>query len=412
LPQPKLVNLRAASVMLMGRRLDAVVAQARPLSEGVRSAGWRVDLQATQLAGRVEWRPAEPGSRDAQGRVLARLSRLSIPPAANESSDDGLGDEGIEWPALDVVVDDFELRGRRLGRLEVVAEVERTERAGPLARGFSGDWKLTRFALSNADASLIASGTWAGLSTGLPTVDTQGKTRRTAMDFELELKDSGALLTRLGLEQALRAGAGRINGQLAWRGSPLSPDVRSMQGQLRLDMRSGQFLKADPGAARLLGVLSLQSLPRRLLLDFRDVFQEGFPFDSITGDVAVAGGVASTNNLRMRGIQAAVLMEGSADLNRETQDLRVLVVPEINAGTASLAYATINPALGLGTFLAQLFLRRPLMAASTREFSITGSWVDPKVERLQRANLPTSEQVDRAVNAPEPAASPSNRRTP
>lgn len=185
-----------------------------------------------------------------------------------------------------------------------------------------------------------------------------------------------------------------------------------MQGQLRLDMRSGQFLKADPGAARLLGVLSLQALPRRLLLDFRDVFQEGFPFDSITGDVAVAGGVASTNNLRMRGIQAAVLMEGSADLNRETQDLRVLVVPEINAGTASLAYATINPALGLGTFLAQLFLRRPLMAASTREFSITGSWVDPKVERLQRASLPTSEQVDRAVNAPEPAASPPNRRTP
>lgn len=412
LPLPNVVNLRAASVMLMGRRLDAVVAQARPVSEGVRHSGWRVDLQATQLAGRVEWRPAEPGSRDAQGRVLARLSRLSIPPATQESADDGLGDDRIEWPALDVVVEDFELRGRRLGRLEVVAEVERSERAGPVARPFSGDWKLTRFALSNADATLNASGTWAGLSTGFPTAEAQGKTRRTAMDFELELKDSGALLTRLGLEQALRAGAGRINGQLAWRGSPLSPDVRSMQGQLRLDMRSGQFLKADPGAARLLGVLSLQALPRRLLLDFRDVFQEGFPFDSITGDVAVAGGVASTNNLRMRGIQAAVLMEGSADLNRETQDLRVLVVPEINAGTASLAYATINPALGLGTFLAQLFLRRPLMAASTREFSITGSWVDPKVERLQRANLPTSEQVDRAVNAPEPAASPSNRRTP
>ena len=225
------------------------------------------------------------------------------------------------------------------------------------------------------------------------------------MDFELELKDSGALLKRLGLEEALRAGAGRITGQVAWRGSPLSPDVRTMQGQLRLDLRSGQFLKADPGAARLLGVLSLQSLPRRLLLDFRDVFQEGFPFDAITGDVTVLGGVASTNNLRMRGIQAAVLMEGSADINHETQDLRVLVVPEINAGTASLAYATINPALGLGTFLAQLFLRRPLMVANTREFNITGTWADPKVERLQRS-LPSAEQVERAVSAPAPAPAP------
>ena len=77
-------------------------------------------------------------------------------------------------------------------------------------------------------------------------------------------------------------------------------------------------------------------------------------------------------------------MEGSADLDRETQDLRVVVVPEINAGTASLAYAVINPAVGLGTFLAQLLLRKPLIAAGTREFHVTGRWDDPKVERVER----------------------------
>jgi hypothetical protein len=105
-------------------------------------------------------------------------------------------------------------------------------------------------------------------------------------------------------------------------------------------------------------------------------------------------------------VQAAVLMEGSADLSRETQDLRVLVVPEINAGTASLAYATINPALGLGTFLAQLFLRRPLMVANTREFSITGSWEDPRVERLQRSTPVSGEDVDRATRSAEPPQAP------
>jgi uncharacterized protein YhdP len=95
--------------------------------------------------------------------------------------------------------------------------------------------------------------------------------------------------------------------------------------------------------------------------------------------------VAETNNLLMRGLQAAVLMEGRADIARETQDLHVVVVPEINAGTASLAYAAINPAVGLGTFLAQLFLRRPLMQAGTREFQVSGSWSDPQVERVERA---------------------------
>jgi uncharacterized protein YhdP len=134
----------------------------------------------------------------------------------------------------------------------------------------------------------------------------------------------------------------------------------------------------------LLSVLSLQSLPRRLVLDFRDLFQEGFPFDNITGDVTITQGVAQTNNFRMRGVQAAVLMDGRADIARETQDLRVIVVPEVNAGTASLAYAVINPVIGLGTFLAQLFLSKPLAEASTREFRITGPWADPKVDRVER----------------------------
>ena len=148
---------------------------------------------------------------------------------------------------------------------------------------------------------------------------------------------------------------------------------------------AGQFLKVDPGATRLLSVLSLQSLPRRLLLDFRDVFQEGFAFDNIAGDVKITQGVAQTNNLRMRGVQAAVLMEGRADIARETQDLRVVVVPEINAGTAALAYAVINPAIGLGAFLAQVLLRKPLSEAGTREFHVSGPWADPKVEPVARA---------------------------
>ena len=95
-------------------------------------------------------------------------------------------------------------------------------------------------------------------------------------------------------------------------------------------------------------------------------------------------GVAQSNNLQMKGANAAVLMDGKADLMRETQDLRVVVVPEINAGTASLIATAINPAIGLGSFLAQWFLRRPLMEAATQEFHVDGNWVDPRVTKLGR----------------------------
>jgi len=224
------------------------------------------------------------------------------------------------------------------------------------------------------------------------------------MDFKLQLSDSGALLDRLGTRNAIRGGKGQLSGQVAWMGSPFALDYPSLAGQVNVAIESGQFLKAEPGAARLLGVLSLQSLPRRLSLDFRDLFQEGFAFDSIAGDVKITQGVAQTNNLRMRGVQAAVLMEGSADIARETQDLRVVVVPEINAGTAALAYAVINPAIGLGAFLAQALLKKPLTAAGTREFHVSGPWADPKVERVGR------KFGDDVPSAEAPASAPANKQ--
>jgi uncharacterized protein YhdP len=106
--------------------------------------------------------------------------------------------------------------------------------------------------------------------------------------------------------------------------------------------------------------------------------------------------VASTNNLQMKGVNAAVLMEGSANIAKETQDLKVVVVPEINAGTASLIATAINPAIGLGTFLAQWLLRRPVIEAATQEYRVEGSWAEPKVERVNR-------RAGSAEGAPKPA---------
>ncbi|HEY1230745.1 MAG TPA: AsmA-like C-terminal region-containing protein, partial [Ramlibacter sp.] len=199
-----------------------------------------------------------------------------------------------------------------------------------------------------------------------------------------DIEDAGGLLNRFGMKDVLRRGRGVLEGDIAWRGSPFAVDYPTMDGTLHVDVTQGQFLKAEPGIAKLLGVLSLQALPRRLTLDFRDVFSQGFAFDFVRGDATIAKGVASTNNLQMKGVNAAVLMDGSADLARETASLRVVVVPEINAGTAALVATAINPAIGLATFLAQYALSKPLSAATTQEFQIEGSWADPQITKVAR----------------------------
>jgi uncharacterized protein (TIGR02099 family) len=380
---PTSYAVRAQELVTGGRKLHRVVAGVSQ-EDGL----WRVNVDADQLSGYLEYRPARSGS--SAGRVFARLSRLSLPKGEAEGVESLLDQQAASVPALDIVVDELELQGKRLGKVEV----EAVNRFVSENRADGREWRLTRLAMTVPEAKFVANGQWAPAPAG-------GR-RRSVLNFKLDVADSGALLERLGTQKAVRGGRGSLAGQVSWLGSPLSLDYPTLTGQVNVAIDAGQFLKVQPGAARLLSVLSLQSLPRRLALDFRDLFQEGFAFDNITGDVSIQQGVAHTNNLRMRGVQAAVLMEGSADIAGETQDLRVVVVPEINAGTASLAYAAINPAVGLGTFLAQVFLRKPLTQAGTREFHVTGPWSDPKVERVQRKLTDAVPDIDAASSAGPP----------
>ncbi|MFM9902245.1 MAG: YhdP family protein [Polaromonas sp.] len=377
---PTALAIRARELTVHGHRLNHVVVG------GTRDGPvWRANLNADELNGYVEFRQPS-GAGAPSGRLYARLSRLNLAAGAASNVEAALNEQPASIPALDIVVDDVELRGLKLGRIEVEAVNRSAQATGNGVR----EWRLNKFNVVLPEARLTATGNWAALnaqadaSVAPSAQRSLADRRRSVMKFTLDIADSGELLRRFGMGDVIRRGKGKLEGQVAWIGSPLSLDTPSLAGQFNVNLEGGQFIKADPGLAKLLGVLSLQSLPRRLTLDFRDVFSEGFAFDFVRGDVSIDRGLATTNNLQMSGVNAAVLMEGSADTVRETQDLKVVVVPEINAGTASLIATAINPIVGLGTFLAQAFLRRPLMQAATQEFHISGTWADPKVSKIDR----------------------------
>ena len=383
---PRTLQLSAQELAFGGRRLSHVKLGLTRYVSG-QEEGWRAQVAADQVQGEIDYR--EPRGPASAGRIHARLARLALPKSEVPNVENLLERAPASVPALDIQVDDFELRGKKLGRL-VVEAVNRGASGVESAR----EWRLSNLSLQTPEGLLSATGQW-GYVPGAP------QRRRMAMDFTLAIADSGKLLERLGFGQVVRGGKGVLAGRIGWAGSPLDFDIPTLDGRINIALDAGQFLKADPGVGRLLGVLSLQSLPRRLTLDFRDVFAEGFAFDNVSGDVTLDHGIARTDNLRLKGVQAVVLMDGSADIHRETQDLRVLVVPEINAGAASLAYAAIHPIVGLGTFLGQWLLRGPLSEASTREFRVGGSWDDPKVVQVERK---PGEAAPLAPAAPVPPA--------
>ena len=364
----------------LGLKANSLVANERRLHQvqlgGTHEAGrWRFNIDAAELSGHVAFEHAMPGQTDQAGKLFARLSRLNLPPASAREVESLLEAPPVSLPTLDIVVDALELRGKQLGRVEIEAvNTDKVLGRTPAAR----EWQLKKFNIDLPEGTLRSTGRWFAAREGSPW-------RKSEMNFVLDVQDAGALLTRLGTPEALRGGAGQIDGMISWQGSPLSLHYPSLDGHLQVRMGRGQFLKADPGVAKLLGVLSLQALPRRLLLDFRDVFAQGFVFDSVQGDVTIVHGMANTRNLHIKGVNALVQMNGSADLSRETQNLRVQILPILDTGTASLVAAvTVNPLVGLTTFIAQWLLQNPLSRASAQEFLVDGSWARPQVTRIEQ----------------------------
>ena len=383
---PTAFKLQAKQLLWSGRQWDRLTASGR--REG---AVWRLDVDAAQLAGKLEFGPANANASSVQSgsRLIARLSRLSLEASTANDVQKILDAPAASLPALDVVVDALEMYGKKLGRLQATA----VNVGGGTGRA---EWRLQQLQLTVPEATFSASGVWGAVSSASAPAANSGTQaqaparklgtngRRTELNFKLDIADSGALLARFGMANVLRAGGGKIEGTVGWAAPPLNLDYPSLSGRFNLDIGKGQFLRADPGAARLLGVLSLQSLPRRLLLDFRDVFSDGFEFNYVRGDVGMEQGIARSDNLQMKGALATVVMDGSTDIARETQKIKVLVIPELDTGAATLLTALANPIAGLYTLVASTLLRQPIQDASTQELLVEGTWQAPKVSKIDR----------------------------
>ncbi len=355
---PTTIAARATELFVADRRMADVVVGATH-----RGNVWLANLQSRQASGYLSWSEQQGGV----GKVTARLAFLDIPESAAAEVKDLLESNtgAASIPALDIVAERFELFNKQFGRLDLQASNV------PALAG--KEWRIDRLSLANPDGQLRATGRW---------LTKDGKSN-TGMNFTLDILDAGRLLDRLGFPETLRRGKGKISGDLSWNGLPYALDIPSLSGQIEMNVGGGQFLKQDPGAAKLLGVLSLQALPRLLKLDFHDVFSEGLAFDGITANAMISKGVVRTENLKMHGVAATVLMDGTADIANESTNLRVVVIPEFNLGTGPLVYGlAVNPVIGLGSYLAQLFLRAPVMKALTYQMQVTGPWKSPTITKI------------------------------
>jgi uncharacterized protein YhdP len=144
-------------------------------------------------------------------------------------------------------------------------------------------------------------------------------------------------------------------------------------------------------------VISLQSLARRIRLDFTDVFSEGFAFDTLKGSALINQGIFKSDNVVMKGPGADVRIRGEVNLASESQQLQVHVEPHLSEGVALAAGAAlINPVIGVAALAAQKVLQDPVSKIFAVDYSITGALTDPVVTKLGgagNASAPSSTQM-------------------
>ena len=342
------VDLRLAKAHYWDRDFtDVHAALARSASQ------WKGRLESANLAGDIDWDSEKK-------RLVGRFERLALgdatPASPGRVSASG---QVTELPAIDVTAKKFDLKGKWMGELDFKAEPAGNE------------WRIDKLDITTPHAKFNSSGVWRRTATG----------SLTTLGLKLDVGDLNGLFGQFGFADYMKRGSGALDGQLVWPGMPQEFAVANLAGTFKVEARRGQFAKIDPGAGKMLGLISLQSLPRRATFDFSDVFSAGFAFERIHGDVKMARGVLLTENFEISGGSAFVSMSGEVSIPRETQALTVHVVPEVGESLAIAATVVGTPVLGLSTLLVSKLLNNPFGKVVAYEYQVTGSWDNPQVVR-------------------------------
>jgi uncharacterized protein YhdP len=302
------------------------------------------DADSAAIAGRFErvhWRAAN-------GKAGAASEAPDVDPA--------------KLPPLTFDIAELRIGDARLGSARV--------RTQPVAAGLRIEQLQVRAPKQRIDVG----GDWLGRGAGA----------RTRMQVTVDSDDFGALLAGFGFGGQLDGGAGSAKFDAGWAGSPAAFKLAALEGTLALDAKDGRLVEIEPGAGRVLGLLSVAQLPKRLTLDFRDFFAKGFAFNRIDGHVRVAGGSARSDDLRIDGPAAQIRIRGAADLRAQTFDQTIEVLPKAGnllTVAGAIAGGPVGAAIGAA---ANAVLNKPLRELAAKTYRVTGPWKDPKVEVLKR----------------------------
>ena len=366
LPLPERVNIKTQQLELAGLEWHDLSIAARK-----KPAGWNVLIGSQELDGQVSWKEGQPVSieLDKLHLYFAELENLDEDQIryhhATEDSPliSDFDREFKQWvPEFDLSISDAWLQGYKLGK---VAAHLRREKDALVWQDISVSSGTNKFELN---------GRWT----------LTDRMSRSEFNMSMKGKNNSELMARFGVSSGIQKAPFEMTSNLNWDGAPWSMRVDTLSGDMTTRLGSGVISDVS-GAARLLGLFSLDSIIRKMKLDFTGVFDDGMPFNSITGSGKMRKGIFVSNNIEMDATAGFMQIKGRANLTSRQVDAEVEFTPDLTSGIPVLTAFAVTPQTALYVFAITTALSPVIDVFTQVRYEVKGPLENPEVKEISRS---------------------------
>lgn len=307
--------------------------------------------------------------------LSAEMNRLLLPEPVNQGM--RMDNNPADLPEMHLYVQQFSYLGMDLGETRIEAYPQ------------GGGLRIESVEAVSPQMNFQARGDWI--------LDERGS--RSDFDIVMTSESLGSLVSALDLSSVLQGGQTMVRFDASWPGPPAAFALAVLNGEMQFSVVDGKILTADPGAGRVLGLISVTALPRRLALDFRDVFESGFNFDQASGKVMLENGTAYTDDFLLESTAATLSIVGSSNLVDQQFDYEMAVRPGVSQALPVIGAIAGGPGGAAAGLALQGLLREALGDATEARYGISGPWSDPVVDRLettgdQQREIPVAQDTE------------------
>ena len=334
---------------------------------------WLLQLNAKETRSQIKFYPEwlEQGiDINADFIRLTRQQQKKEPQSSNEDSSSVLTDDHVfaNMPKINFLCERCQIDNVNLGKVDF-----------SLLRTHENIIKIENFKAKREQAELNLSGKW----------QKSGATTATSINGALSLKNIEYELEQLGYGSIIRDSGGKLDFNLNWPGGPHEFDLSHLNGEVNANIDDG-YLAEYSDKARIFSVLSLQSIVRKLTLDFRDIFSDGIFYNNIKGDYHIKEGVLYTDNTRMDGSAGNLYIKGNTSFVTNILDYKMSYKPNLTSSLPVLAWiaSSANPMF----LLAGLAIDQVITSKVVSEFNfeLTGSVSEPNFKEVNRKSRDVS----------------------